>query len=461
MLFRWKQSHIVCFLIYHSPFGDRCTSIHDTNIEGKHSAWLPRINNVNALSTDYHIDWNTSYNFSLIHKGSPFGKHSDSAFSSYDNFTDMICNKTSPKKSKSLKLSELQRIEIALDMTAQIPSPVLKYKPSHLIFGRLCMIAQVKTYNIKGLRATALPDDSTNLQHPDHVTVHKLIFGHNLSDGDIPPSLWFNLPSDCIVQCSHKDQLRYNRRKARAKDIVEVMRDQETHNKQWEKEPYGIDFSPEDGEFKQHDQNVEPAFTIYYPGDDELSSLITDTMRLKLDTITQGCTFSPIKAAELRNRIAALVRRLEAANSYFSMSYWPVSMDRLFPNERTPVPSVSNPYVVQEGAFHEKVWSSFVLGLNLPKEEASGGNPPHMVGRVPVIMHNGVNQDCKRLKIFDAITRSTEGSHDSKPNNCSQIPMLADNRKFQLNDRATSSLFEKEFDQNWRDIEKFYTGRLQ
>ena len=373
----------------------------------------------------------------------------------------MICNKTSSKKSNSLKLSELQRIEIALDMTEKRPSPLLKYKPSHLIFGRLCMIAQVKTYDINGARATALPDGNTSLHNCNNVTVHKLIFGQNLSDGDIPPSLWFNLPRNCIVQCSHKDQLRYNRRKARAKDIVEVMRDQDKHTKQREKELYGIDFSPEDGAFKHHHQSVEPAFTIYYPGDDELSSLIADTMRLKLDTVMQGCTFNPTKAAELHNRITTQVRRLEAANSYFSMSYWPVNMDRLFPNERTPVPSVSNPYVVQEGAFHEKLWSSFALGLNPPKEEDSGGNPPRMVRRVPVVMNNRANQNRKRLKIFDAITQSTEEKHKFKLNNCNQIPMLSDKRNLHQKDRANSILFEEEFDKDWSTIENFYTGRLQ
>jgi len=111
--------------------------------------------------------------------------------------------------------------------------------------------------------------------------------------------------------------------------------------------------------------------------------------------------------------------------------------------------------------FHEKLWSSFALGLNPPKEEDSGGNPPRMVRRVPVVMNNRANQNRKRLKIFDAITQSTEEKDKFKLNNCNQIPMLSDKRNLHQKDKANSILFEEEFDKDWSTIENFYTGRLQ
>ncbi len=85
----------------------------------------------------------------------------------------------------------------------------MKYKPGHFVYGKLCMIAQTKAYDISKVdTAIEIPIEQAKHDDPNHVTVHELVFAHNLCEDDIVPSLWFNIPRAEITECSHKEQLK-------------------------------------------------------------------------------------------------------------------------------------------------------------------------------------------------------------------------------------------------------------
>lgn len=88
-----RYTHIVsCFVIITSPYRSRCSAIHDTRIGSRtYESWLPCCRQLNALSTNVHIDWNFKANIDIVNYGSVFGKDTIDVFSSYDVFASKVC----------------------------------------------------------------------------------------------------------------------------------------------------------------------------------------------------------------------------------------------------------------------------------------------------------------------------------------------------------------------------------
>jgi len=279
------------------------------------------------------------------------------------------------------------------------------------------MIAQTKAYNTNNNSAFEIPLAQAKEDDPNHVTVHELIFA--LSGDDIVPSLWFNIPLTEITECSHKQQLKYNRKKARAKD---VLHNQQTSKEQCKGEDQStvIKFAPGDEAFRHHHQDIEPAFPIFYPGDDALSTLISATMRLELDSLRHSKNFSSTTYRSNRtlqdktSKILCLERTLRrdfrAVKSHFIMSYWPVNMDRQFVTDDTPVPAIDSTYKIRDTGIHHNLWQAFVYALN-----------PHIeqTHTIPSVSHrllpssSDTESDVsdastrKRLSVFERMTSSS------------------------------------------------------
>jgi hypothetical protein len=100
-------------LIYYyviSPFGTRCTSIHDPRTKAndpKHQFWLPHcVLETKNLATDMHIDWFKNYSFMDIHYGHTFGIESDSTTFHAGSGASGGKNKNNEQKQMILKLED-------------------------------------------------------------------------------------------------------------------------------------------------------------------------------------------------------------------------------------------------------------------------------------------------------------------------------------------------------------------
>ncbi len=326
-------------------------------------------------------------------------------------------------------------------MTATISShkgSTLKYKPGHFVYGKLCMIAQTKAYDIGNDSAVEIPLVQAKQDDPNHITVYELVFAHNLSGDDIAPSLWFNIPPTEITECSHKEQLKYNRKKARAKDVLHIQNQQATSTKEQyifkreeDRSTMIIKFAPGDEAFEHHHQHVEPAFAIFYPGNDALSSLISATMRLELDSLRRGDNFSYTPYTPYTHNITTnanlhkysslqdnksndnilcleltLRQEFEAIKSHFIMSYWPVNMDRQFVTDDTPVPAVDSTYKIRDDGIHRNLWQAFVCGLN-PHTSTEESNRL-MTSICRGESDAGLARTKRRLGVFERMTSSFE-----------------------------------------------------
>ena len=122
---------------FHSPFGQRCDSIHDPRtkaIDPNNQFWLPHcVLETKKLLTDVHIDWCKKLSFVEIHYGHTFGLFKGKLQQEQKNIIEMCfddfyssviestksasndANEIFPTMKKAL--TEAQRNEIALKMS--------------------------------------------------------------------------------------------------------------------------------------------------------------------------------------------------------------------------------------------------------------------------------------------------------------------------------------------------------
>ena len=364
---------------------------------------------MNALPTDAHIDWNSKGNFSLVHYGSTFGKGTAEMYSSYETFCRKICQpSTSTSASANPALldkdtshdaqpaataaapkkktcpTDTQRLQIALLMTPENSFSVFKYDPTHLIFGRICMIRQTRAFDlsestvITTSTVTEMELDQVDKSNPNHVVAHEIAFGQNLNEDELPPALWFNLPATFIVECTLRDQLKYNRKKknkrhANAAHAAGANKDAPRSSQERE----AFLFGSGDEYFHFHHLSCCKALILYYPNDEAVHGLIRSVLRLELDKMMAVLEHPVIAAIDdddddanttIINRELLLRQRFQALSQHCLQSFWPVNQGREYVSASTPLPPATASYCVPcttENEFHGKLWNSFVRNLGM------------------------------------------------------------------------------------------------
>jgi hypothetical protein len=154
-----------------SPFGLRCSSIHDPRVAGTKPSWLPHCDiPVSNLPTELVVDKSHHRNAAILSQHNPIvqnllwnerpslkKKNADETVQDVSRKDDvewrdtysLVCNlaNLNPNKTSKTnivaktKVSELHRLCIAVDMNC-CPnySSDFVYKPKHLIYNELCMV---------------------------------------------------------------------------------------------------------------------------------------------------------------------------------------------------------------------------------------------------------------------------------------------------------------------------------
>jgi hypothetical protein len=405
------------------------------------TSWLPSCRQLNALPTNVHIDWNSSVNQNLVHHGSTFGKETATVFSSYGNFAEKICQ-VGPEHHRIIQqqlvvdsivdetiylqdlskyassqmmvqIGNMQRLQIALAMIPKNCPLVCMYKPSHLIFGRVCMVRQSRAFDLSpppistssspsnfssgsssSSNITEIPIEDVLVHNPCHVIVREIVFGQN-ADPDCPPtSLWFGIPEDDITTCDLRDELKQNRKKTaqqRRKRIgtkeqhggVFTTKHASLHSPAAASSVFGSGNDPLHLYHMSH-----RAFTLFYPQDQEVHDLIRNVMVLEIEKMNRhgrhsslasfpGAVLLPPQNKGASNQVQhgdlaalevkelVLNEKIETLGKIFlDSSMWPVNQGREYVSCSTPIPSAESAYCTPpNNTFQNALWSSFVNNL--------------------------------------------------------------------------------------------------
>ena len=501
---------LFCTSSFNSPFGSRCVGIHDTRVTNSvTSAWLPSCRQLNALDTDVHIDWNSSVHQISVHHGCTFGEESMTAFSSYDKFSEKICQLglshqistqqelkkvDSPEhplvsssrgaglsnnmpSQRTQEIDDLQKLQIALAMISKECPLVFKYDPSHLIFGRVCMIRKSRAFNLSPYRRKS-PDDTTSdieeipieeidAHNPSHVIVREIAFGQNTEPGCPPATLWFGVPEDAIATCDFKEQLRQNRKfkkEQRKQQQGFVSREQALSTKlsaDGNILPTFSQFGSVDDPLHQY-YMAHGAFKLFYSQDQHVHDLIRSVMILEIEKMKlNGCrdsimvpyTISTNEEEQVVNATVTLhvkelvlTEKIRALGHFFlDSSLWPVNQGRQYVTDSTPIPSTESAYRVSSNkAFQKSQWSSFVDNL-CNENDAT-------VAVTMVNMQNGGGKI--RLRIFEEMASAnspvfySDDSHQNlnAPQQTSSSLLLS----------PSFSSFFLDFEAQWKLVQEFY-----
>lgn len=360
-----------------SPFGKRCTSIHDPRVQGQHDSWLTHTETQgNNSSTDINVDALFQVMQHEIHCGTPFGELFHPEVDTWNELYKRIGNiyfsnkdARAGKKAVNNKawvdskrpnstLSHIVKLQIALDMRG--PSDFsFKYRPQHIIHGELCMILQKRYFRISGTGSKQRVYPISKKQYNDRslkdIFVLELAFGPDSDSTARSVALWFNIPDKAIEEVALQQAKRF-RWKRGLKNSKEKMRSPFDH--------------------LDHFQMVRPHNKDAY-------DLATDILRNRLNVL-QAENIVNLKdrseqLARVRHEKDKLQERFEALLRHWIEFGWPVNQGRAKVDKHTPVPPVDGKYelplteetteiasgddAVVWGEKTHRIWDSFTLTL--------------------------------------------------------------------------------------------------
>ena len=429
-------------------------------------------------------------------------------FSSYDKFSEKICQlglshritQQEPKKvhspehplavssrgaglsnnmpsQRAQEIDDLQKLQIALAMISKECPLVFKYDPSHLIFGRVCMIRKSRAFDLCPYRRKSpdgttrdieeIPIEEIDSHNPFHVIVREIAFGQNTDPGCPPATLWFGVPEDAITTCDFKDQLKQNRKfkKDQRKQQQEfVSREQDLSAKlsaDGNILPTSSQFGSGDDPLHQYHM-THGAFKLFYSQDQQVHDLIRSVIILEIEKMKwDGCRDSVMvphtrstseeeqvveATATLYVKELVLTEKIRALGHFFlDSSLWPVNQGRQYVTDSTPIPSTESAYRVSSNkAFQKSQWSSFVDNL-CNENDAT-------VAVTMVNMQNGGGKI--RLRIFEEMASAnspvfySDDSHQNlnAPQQTSSSLLLS----------PSFSSFFLDFEAQWKLVQEFY-----
>ena len=337
-----------------------------------------------------------------------------------------------------------QRLQIALAMTSPECPSMIKYRPTHFILRKLCMIRQVRAFDLSPSSPSSIveiplshvEEADIRYRNPYHLIVREVFFGLNLDEDVPPPALWFNLPASEIKECTHKDELKHNRRKKKKKRLG--IGGQQRSNAM----PATICIPAGLSHYRRANEHC---FRLYYPNDKDLYSLIRKAMYVELEKVmshmptakklevkdflmhstykmqddslprfgdscikasTENITAQTkceLESAWLENCEFEVRHNFYAMQRLFAKFRWPVTEGRESINDRTLVPPAEGHYsVTLNDRFHSKLWKSFVSNIH-------DNSSPYSIIDEGVQMERGIGTydiSCGEKQAEDNITNS-------------------------------------------------------
>lgn len=310
-----------------SPFGKRCSSLHDKRVAGPSSSWLTHTETKgNSLPTEINVESRYQQRLYSLLYSTPFGNQFSIHSDNWEVLFNLVCNLTDTDK-RCGSISPVHKVDMAIKMRGRSDWGYI-FKPQHVIHGELCMVLQKRSFLAAGAEATEISLKSYNPSSPGHIIVWELAFGPNGAEWGHPSvrpvGLYFNIKEEDVITCTPQQAKRY-RWKPNTKK------------------------KPSMDELTQGIDCVE-RFEMVRPADSAAFDLATRILRCHREELRVEAfpALDPIKHGQARENVQQ--EKLELRNlinchiAHWKRWAWPINAGRENFDEDTPVPSVDAVY---------------------------------------------------------------------------------------------------------------------
>jgi hypothetical protein len=403
LLLKRRRSRLTFQLAY-SPFGKRCTGIHDSRVTTSISqSWLPHTETQgNTIATDINVDGLHQKRLHSILYDNPFGNQftltqetNKTTCSTWDDLFGLVCgDATDPARRSQTKdgwiagssikrgrhVHPIYKLQIALKLRGTDSDWMYKYRPQHIVNEELCMVIQKRAFRVTSNDHTSLsgaknqanrtclsssatstssvveiPLADYNARLPSNILVHEIAFGPDSDPSVRGLALWFNISESDITICTSQQAKRFRWKKtthnvhANNKTTRSNAEESSTFGNVAETE---ID-STAATKPSVFESGAIDSFPMVRPHDDAAFRLVTEMMKHRLAFLKRE-RMSGMKERfdalqRLQRQEAWLKERFENQKRAWVEWAWPVNIGRSTVDDSTPVPPVDGPYVLEEG----------------------------------------------------------------------------------------------------------------
>lgn len=432
------------------PFDQRCTRLHDPRVVGSQPSWLPHAEilvniskNEREIDKLYHQQYSSVYSCSPIYDFCPekrWKADKESTSLAWREFYSFCCNMDAtehisqvnpslfPPMDATLldtKLSEMNRLTMALIMRRKVKARNFLYHPSHLFCGELCLVRQTCYFRLEAIMSsqdvqrnrvveiskTEAMETCDKDQSDRIIVACEIAFGPVADASVHPVSIWFDINSDDIVQCTQQQAKRQKRSRHR------VRAKQNTDNAL--------------GGAKIGGSSSIPPFISHQPMDDAAFDLITgiQTHRYRvLECLLSSYNASVLQLLALEEE--SLKKNFVSQRRFWMTWTWPKTIESSNINEDTDVPCVDSTYNFvtygdpgyrEDSIFfgtdehnHDQVvsqlaklatgfiWKSFVTNLQLLLGQVTDGTHAQKDQKMPT--HDPLLPKIRRLRTFRSLS---------------------------------------------------------
>jgi hypothetical protein len=355
---RNRRTAFVSLLL--SPFGKRCSGIHDPRIVASTPSWLPHTETQgNSISTDINVDGLHQKRLLTILHSNPFGDQFSLELDDWADLYKLICNTTASNKRRRNNLSEIHKLSIALQMRGG-HDWMYKYRPQHIVYDTLCIVLLKRAFRLdKSGQAFPIPIHAFNPRNSQHVMVREIAFGPDSDPTVRGVALWFGIPEHEVSQCTPQQAKRYRWKKATRHDD-----------------------RPRANNDRSSIFDSRECFAMIRPHDRDAFELATDILEHRYETVKAEriSTLSErSEALKVLQKEKELLRETFGHHKrHWTAWAWPINTGRQTIDDDTPVPPIDgeyNPIIDQEamsddygevegekvtGSFIQPIWESFV-----------------------------------------------------------------------------------------------------
>jgi len=333
------QTLIKPLRLYESPFQDRCEFLHDPSAEGRIPSWLRDTQKHDSnIQTDVHINNLQQLNVQSIHK-TDFGvlcpiKHpSQNLFKDWTNAVDIVCNKSTSFNPEMFGIKRKHMIQIILKLRPKCGNSHT-YQDTHMVFDRLCMVLDARSYCISGDKMIEIDYHPHNPHHKGIITAHHIVFHPDqLLDSKCPTAIYFNIPAHEISACFHDPK------KDKNLDFSKLSQVKQCHSKCY-------------------------FFKLVSALDKEIDHLIVDILQDHQSKLFDNC----VQKKDFDLKEMAMISRFNSLRLFFELWAYPVNasidMSRGNISQSTKKPEVTSTYDIpvsscNVGKASRIAWDSF------------------------------------------------------------------------------------------------------
>lgn len=335
--------------LLYSPFGKRCTGIHDPRAAGTHQSWLPHTETQgNTIATDINVEALHQKRLHAIQYNNPFGDLFHVDLDGWKDLYKLVCNIPTTRNSNRRKnLAEYHKVDIALQMRGSSEWQY-KFRPQHIIYDELCMVLQKRAFRLTEKGAVEIPlSVYKSKRFNNQVVVREIAFGPDCDPTVRGVSLWFDIDDKDVTVCTPQQAKRYRWKKGLKNN----------------NSPRSSPFKPKASTF----DNKE-CFVMVRAIDKDAYDLSTKILAHHLGVLRSERIANLSDRWEARSALqaesAVLKEAFENLKKHWQSWAWPMNEGRGKVDEHTPVPPIDGKYnpkrSMDDGGNVGAVWNSFV-----------------------------------------------------------------------------------------------------